>query len=207
MLANRMVVAPGVTLWPGALDAVAQAALVGEVFQRVEAAPFYRPVMPGSGKAFSVEETNFGSLGWYSDRGGYRYVERHPVTGAPWPAIPPVLLDLWTAATEGAAAPECCLVNLYRGGARMGPHQDRDEAALDVPVVSLSLGDEAVFRIGDTTRKGKTQSLRLRSGDVLAFGGPARLAFHGIDRVLEGTSSVVPGGGRLNLTLRRVRPV
>ncbi len=174
---------------------------------RAEAAPFYRPVMPGSGKAFSVEETNFGSLGWYSDRGGYRYVERHPVTGAPWPAIPPVLLDLWQAVTEGAAPSECCLVNLYRDGARMGLHQDRDEAALDVPVVSLSLGDEAVFRIGGTTRKGKTHSLRLRSGDVLAFGGPARLAFHGIDRVLAGTSSVVPGGGRLNLTLRRVRPV
>lgn len=206
MLDNRLVVAPGVTLWPGALDAVAQAALVGEVFQCAEATPFYRPVMPGSGKAFSVEETNFGSLGWYSDRGGYRYVERHPVTGARWPAIPPVLLELWTAATEGTAPPECCLVNLYRGGARMGLHQDRDEVALDVPVVSLSLGDEAVFRIGGTTRKGKTQSLRLRSGDVLAFGGPARLAFHGIDRVLEGTSSVVPGGGRLNLTLRRVRP-
>ena len=108
--------------------------------------------------------------------------------------------------TDGAVAPECCLVNIYRDGARMGLHQDRDELALDVPVVSVSLGDEAVFRIGGTSRKGKTQSLRLRSGDVLAFGGPARLAFHGIDRVLDGTSRAVPGGGRLNLTLRRVTP-
>lgn len=203
--ANRLDVAPGVTVWPEALDAAAQAALVGDVFRRAEAAPFYQPVMPGSGKPFSVEETNFGSLGWISDRGGYRYVEHHPVTEAPWPAMPPVLLDLWQAVTMGAAAPECCLVNLYRAGARMGLHQDRDEAALDVPVVSVSLGDEAVFRIGGTTRKGRTQSLRLRSGDVLAFGGPARLAFHGIDRVLAGRSALVPGGGRLNLTLRRVR--
>lgn len=203
-LANRLEVAPGVVLWPEALDADAQAELVEAVFAGAEDAPFYKPVMPGSGKAFSVEETNFGSLGWFSDRAGYRYVDRHPVTGSAWPLIPPLLLDLWTQVTEGAAAPECCLVNLYRAGARMGLHQDRDEAALDVPVVSVSLGDEAVFRIGGTSRKGKTQSLRLRSGDVLSFGGSARLAFHGIDRVLAGTSRLVPGGGRINLTLRRV---
>jgi alkylated DNA repair protein (DNA oxidative demethylase) len=203
-IAGRVEIAPGVQLWPEALDRAEQAALVGDVFQRVELAPFYRPVMPGSGKAFSVQESNFGSLGWFSDRAGYRYVERHPVTGACWPAIPPVLREIWDAVTGGARGPECCLVNLYGEGARMGLHQDRDEAALDVPVVSLSLGDEAVFRIGGTARKSKTQSVRLRSGDVLMFGGPARLAFHGIDRVLAGTSTLVPGGGRLNLTLRRV---
>ena len=184
----------------------AQAGLVEDVFARLATAPFYRPTMPRSGKPFSVEETNFGSLGWCSDSGGYRYEVRHPITDAPWPDIPPTLLALWGRATAGAPPPECCLVNLYRQGARMGLHQDKDEAALDVPVVSVSLGDEAVFRIGGTVRKGTTQSLRLRSGDVLAFGGPARLAFHGIDRVVEGTSTLVPGGGRLNLTLRRVTP-
>lgn len=205
-LTNRLQVAPGVSLWPAALGSAAQAVLVEDVFARVATAPFYRPTMPGSGKPFSVEETNFGSLGWYSDPRGYRYELRHPVTHAPWPDIPPALIALWEAATDGAPAPECCLVNLYRAGARMGAHQDRDEVALDVPVVSVSLGDEAVFRIGGTTRKGPTQSLRLRSGDVLAFGGPARLAFHGIDRVLAGTSGLIPGGGRLNLTLRRVTP-
>lgn len=203
-LANRLDIAPGVVLWPAALDGPTQAALIADVFVRAETAPFYRPTMPGSGKPFSVEETNFGPLGWVSDRAGYRYVGRHPSTGTPWPAMPPLLLDVWEAATGRARAAECCLVNLYRGGARMGLHQDRDEAALDVPVVSVSLGDEAVFRIGGETRRSKSRSLRLKSGDVLAFGGPARLAFHGIDRVLAGSSPAVPGGGRLNLTLRRV---
>jgi alkylated DNA repair protein (DNA oxidative demethylase) len=160
--------------------------------------------MPGSGKQFSAEETNFGPLGWVSDRSGYRYEVRHPVLGTPWPSIPPMLLELWEAATEGAAAPECCRVNLYREGARMGLHQDRDEQALDVPVVSVSLGDEALFRIGGRSRKDPTQSLRLRSGEVLAFGGVARLSYHGIDRIVPGTSRLVPGGGRINLTLRRV---
>lgn len=162
--------------------------------------------MPVSGRPFSVEETNFGPFGWFSDKAGYRYVPHHPITARPWPDIPPLLLALWKAAT-GAPSPECCLVNLYRGQARMGLHQDRDEAALDIPVVSVSLGDEAIFRIGGTKRKGMTQSFRLQSGDMLAFGGSARLAFHGIDRVIAGTSRLVPGGGRLNLTLRRVTPV
>ena len=206
-LTKRLTVAPGVSLWPGALDAQTQAALIEDVFARAATAPFYRPTMPGSGKPFSVEETNFGSLGWFSDRSGYRYEPHHPQTGAPWPDIPPMLLEIWDAATGAAPPPECCLVNLYRAGARMGLHQDRDEAALGVPVVSISLGDDARFRLGGTTRKGATQSLRLQSGDVLAFGGPARLAFHGIDRVLSGTSGALPGGGRLNLTLRRVTPV
>lgn len=204
-LPKPLAVAPGVLFWSQALDWEAQAALLADVLARAEAAPFYRPTMPGSGKAFSVEETNLGTLGWVSDARGYRYEARHPVTGEAWPAMPDTLLELWAAATGQAPAPECCLVNLYRGGARMGLHQDRNEAAMDVPVVSVSLGDEAVFRIGGTVRKGPTRSLRLRSGDVLAFGGPARLAFHGIDRVVPGTSGLLPGGGRLNLTLRRVR--
>jgi DNA oxidative demethylase len=121
-----------------------------------------------------------------------------------WPAIPDQLIGLGHEATDYPDPPECCLVNLYREGARMGLHQDRDEAALDAPVLSLSLGDDALFRIGGTSRRAPTQSLSLRSGDLLMFGGPARLAFHGIDRVAAGTSLLVPGGGRLNLTLRRV---
>jgi len=192
-----------VSLWHGALGSEEQSALVAEVFRLAARAPFYRPAMPGSGKPFSVEETNFGPLGWISDIAGYRYAPRHPYTDESWPAIPRALLDLWNAATGYPAPPECCLVNLYREGARMGLHQDKDEAALEAPVLSVSLGDEAVFRIGSTSRRGPTRSLRLRSGDLLVFGGPARLAFHGIDRVLAGSSSLVPGGGRINLTLRR----
>jgi alkylated DNA repair protein (DNA oxidative demethylase) len=194
-------IAPGVTLWRGRLDRAAQEALLADMLSR--AAPFYRPVMPGSGKPFSVEETNFGSLGWYSDRDGYRYTPVDPATKRSWPAIPRALLELWDETTRYPAPPECCLVNLYRSGARMGLHQDRDEAA-DAPVLSVSLGDAALFRIGGTTRKGPTRSVQLVSGDVLAFGGPARRAYHGIDRVIPSSSTAVPGGGRINLTLRRV---
>jgi alkylated DNA repair protein (DNA oxidative demethylase) len=194
----------GVFLWPGALEAEAQADLLAELLAKIEFAPFYKPVMPGSGKAFSVEETNFGVLGWISDRRGYRYEPTHPVTKQAWPAIPQTLLDLWSEATGYDAPPECCLINLYRGPAKMGLHQDRDEAALSAPVLSVSLGDDAMFRIGGTSREGTTRSVKLTSGDVLTFGGPARLAYHGIDRVLAGTSRLIPGGGRINLTLRRV---
>jgi len=197
-------VAPGVTLWPGLLSPSAQRALVQEAFARAEDAPFYRPVMPRSGKPFSVLETNFGRLGWYSDIGGYRYTESHPQTRAAWPSIPEQLLELWRVVAPDAPEPECCLVNLYREGARMGLHQDRDEEDRDAPVVSVSLGDEALFRIGGLKRKDPTLAVKLASGDVITFGGPARLAFHGIDRVVFGTSEVVPGGGRLNFTLRRV---
>ena len=204
MLANRLDVADGVVLWPAAFDDAAQAALADTILALANDAPFYRPTMPGSGKIFSVEETNFGSLGWISDKAGYRYEPHHPQTGKPWPAIPQMLLNLWNDTTHYKAPPQCCLVNLYREGAKMGLHQDRDEAALDAPVLSVSLGDDALFRIGGTTRSGKTRSVKLTSGDVLMFGGPARLAFHGIDRTLPGTSRLIPGGGRINLTLRRV---
>ena len=204
-LPAKLDIADGVVLWPEAFDAEAQRALISEISAKIEEAPFYKPAMPGSGKPFSVEETNFGELGWISDRSGYRYEAAHPVTRKAWPAIPQTLLDLWAATTGQAAPPQCCLVNLYREGAKMGLHQDKDEAALNAPVLSVSLGDDAVFRIGGTSRKSATKSVKLRSGDVLLFGGPARLAYHGIDRVTSGTSRLIPGGGRINLTLRRVR--
>ena len=198
-------VAQGVVLWPGRLSADEQQALVNDVLARVEEAPFYRATMPKSGAPMSVEMTNFGHLGWMSDKdGGYRYQPFHPVTGRPWPAIPDTLLTLWRETTAYPAPPEACLVNLYRDGARMGLHRDQDEAATDAPVLSVSLGDEALFRCGGLSRKDPTRSLSLSSGDVLMFGGPARLAFHGVDRIRPGSSRLVPGGGRINLTLRRV---
>lgn len=206
VLPKPLEIADGVVMWPGALDADAQRALIDEIFAKEKDAPFYRPTMPGSGKAFSVEETNFGSLDWIADKNGYRYEARHPQTGNAWPAIPESLLDLWDATARYTAPPQCCLINLYREGAKMGLHQDKDEAALNAPVLSVSLGDDALFRIGGTARKGATRSVKLRSGDVLMFGGPARLAYHGIDRTLPGTSRLVPGGGRINLTLRRITP-
>jgi DNA oxidative demethylase len=162
-------------------------------------------VMPGTGKAFSAQESNFGPLGWVADKTGYRYQPTHPVTGQAWPAIPPVLRGLWDeiAPQYGfSGMPGCCLVNFYDASARMGLHQDRDEGDLEAPVIGISLGDSALFRIGGTARGGKTVSLELASGDVMAFGGPARLAFHGIDRIRPGTSRLL--SGRLSLTLRHV---
>jgi alkylated DNA repair protein (DNA oxidative demethylase) len=191
-------------LWPGYLEHAAQAAMIAEISVRIASAPFYRPRMPRSGKFFSVEETNFGPLGWFSDERGYRYEPMHPVTKASWPDIPESLLQLWRAVGAYPAPPECCLINLYREGARMGLHQDRDEEALDAPVVSVSLGDSAVFRIGGTARRETTKSITLRSGDVVVFGGAARLAYHGIDRVIPDAAPLIKGGGRINLTLRRV---
>jgi len=194
---------PGFRLWPGALQDAEQAELAEQVFTAIEAAPLYRPVTPG-GRAFSVRMTNLGPLGWVSDRAGYRYQPTHPETGAPWPSIPPLLLDLWDRLTGWPAPPDACLVNLYRAGAKMGLHQDRDEQDHGAPVLSVSLGDTAMFRIGPP-QGGKTATVKLQSGDICALTGPARLARHGIDRVLEGSSRLIPGGGRLNLTLRRAR--
>jgi DNA oxidative demethylase len=195
----------GFRLFPAALGLDAQAALLAEVLARVESAPFYRPVTPG-GKAMSVEMTNFGALGWVTDARGYRYQSVHPDTGAPWPDIPSALLGLWSEVTGASAPPDACLVNLYRQGARMGLHQDKDEADFAYPVLSVSLGDTAVFRLGGLSRGDPTASVRLASGDVCVLAGPARLAHHGIDRVLSGSSRLIPGGGRINLTLRRAGP-
>ena len=204
-MSNQLTVAPGVTLWPVRLDTAAQKALLGEVLAGIAQAPFFDPTMPRTGKKFSVRMTNFGSLGWVSDMAkGYRYEEVHPLTAQPWPPIPDALLKLWDETTRYAAPPEACLVNYYAEGARMGLHRDQDEPAVDAPVLSVSLGDSAYFRFGTADLKGETRRLKLSSGDVLTFGGPARLMHHGIDRILPGTSTLIPGGGRINLTLRRV---
>lgn len=200
-----MELVPGVILWPGRLMPQQQAALVADILARTAGAPFFHPTMPGTGKPFSVEMTNFGTMGWVSDQAhGYRYESRHPTTLAPWPDIPAALLQLWAATTRYQALPEACLVNLYRAGARMGLHRDEDEEAVGAPVLSVSLGDTAVFRFGSSERRGPTRTVKLASGDVLMFGGPARLMYHGIDRIRTGSSLLIPGGGRINLTLRRV---
>ena len=201
---TRLAVAPGVVHWPGYLTAEAQAALVAELREAARQAPFFSPRMPKTGKPFSVRMTNLGTLGWVSDIDGYRYQPLHPETGEPWPALPAMLLDAWNALSGYPHPPEACLVNFYEASAKMGLHQDRDEQDFDAPVLSLSLGDTAVFRIGGTVRGGKTVSLKLSSGDALLFGGEARLAYHGIDRILAGSSALLPQGGRINLTLRRV---
>lgn len=194
----------GFRLVPGALDPSAQARLVAIVTQALDDAPLYRPFTP-RGKPMSVEQSSFGALGWVTDGAGYRYEPSHPGTGRPWPALPQALLDLW-ARHAGAAPgvwPDSCLINLYRDEARMGLHRDMDEADLSAPVLSVSLGDTAVFRLGGAARSDPTRTVRLSSGDVCVLGGAARNAFHGVDRILPGSSRLVPGGGRINLTLRR----
>ena len=204
-MVTRLAVAPGVDLWREKFSPPQQKALLDDVLERLKDAPLYRPVMPGTGKPFSVEESSFGTLGGVADKTGYRYQPVHPVTRKAWPAIPPALLDLWSQINDGPA-PESCLVNFYRPGAKMGLHQDRDEKDTSAAVIGVSLGDTALFRIGGPARGGKTASVALASGDVIVFGGPARLAYHGIDRIKPGTSRLLPGGGRLSLTLRRVSP-
>jgi len=146
-----------------------------------------------------------GLLGWVSDQNGYRYQELHPATDRPWPAIPEPILDIWQEVSGYPHEPEACLVNFYKDKARMGLHRDEDEKDMNAPVVSVSLGDSAVFRFGGTDRKDKTQSIRVHSGDVIVMGGAARLVYHGIDRTLPGTSTLLKDGGRINLTLRRVK--
>ena len=160
--------------------------------------------MPRTGKPFSVRMSNCGSLGWLSDRAGYRYQATHPVTGKPWPVIPEIALEAWRVLAEHPSPPQACLVNYYAPSARMALHQDRDEEDFSAPVLSLSLGDTALFRFGGSTRKGPTRSLKLHSGDAVILGGASRLAFHGIDRIFAGSSMLLDEGGRFNLTLRKV---
>lgn len=195
---------PGLFLYSGYYDRSTQADLRDMLRTIVDAAPLFQPVMPKTGKPLSVKMSNCGPLGWVADKAGYRYQETHPMTGAPWPDIPPELLKLWNAVAAEAPVPQACLINYYRSSAKMGLHQDRDEAMFTAPVVSVSLGDDCRFRTGTTERNGPTKSFKLHSGDVLVMGGESRLAFHGVDRIYPGTSTLLKAPGRINLTLRRV---
>lgn len=199
--------ADGFRLWPGLLGAAAQEALRDAVLVRLRAAPLFIPRMPKSGAPMRVRMSNCGPLGWVTDKErGYRYQPTHPETCQPWPDIPPMALELWSALAAYAAPPEACLINYYEPGARMGLHVDADEEAWDAPVLSISLGDTAIFRIGGALRSDPTRSVRLASGDVCMLAGASRRAYHGVDRILPGSSRLLPKGGRINLTLRRVTP-
>jgi alkylated DNA repair protein (DNA oxidative demethylase) len=195
----------GFRLLPGRLDTALQRQLTEEVEAALALAPPYRPETPG-GKPMSVRMSNFGPLGWVTDAAGYRYQDTHPITGARWPPIPRLLADLWAELGDPAVPADCCLVNLYDAASRMGLHRDNDESEFRFPVLSVSLGDTALFRLGGLRRADPTGQIRLASGDVCLLSGPARRAYHGVDRILAGSSSLVPGGGRINLTLRRAAP-
>lgn len=193
----------GFLLYRDFLDRSKQEAMVADLRAVAGEAPFLRP-MTAWGKPMSVQMTSAGRLGWVTDRRGYRYEPRHPGTGEAWPAIPDSTLAVWHAVSGTGRLPDSCLVNFYGEAARMGLHQDKDEGDFRFPVVSLSLGDEALFRMGGTKREERTESVWLRSGDVVVMGGAARLAYHGIDRIRFGSSTLLPQGGRINVTLRCV---
>lgn len=192
----------GFEIYSGLLDIAVQRTLLGAVRGIVAKAPFFRPDTP-NGKPMSVRMTAAGTYGWYADKKGYRYVPSHP-SGQPWPAIPTEVLGIWRDLTGLEQDPECCLINYYDATAKMGLHQDRDEKSFEWPVVSISLGDDGLFRMGNITRGGKTDSIWLRSGDVVVMANDARLAYHGVDKIRAGSSKLLPKGGRLNLTLRVV---
>jgi len=183
-----------------------QAALIEAVANGVRQAPFYQPTMPRTGTPLSVVMSNFGPLGWVTDKdGGYRYEALHPKNGQPWPQLPEALLKLWEDVADYPASPEACLINWYhKDKTSMGLHVDQDEHDVCAPVVSVSLGDPAMFRIGGPKRGGPTQGIKLFSGDVVVLGGEARLCHHGVSKVFFGESALVPRGGRINLTMRRV---
>ena len=192
----------GAKLYSGLLDPEGQRRVLDDLREVIAAAPLRHPETRW-GKKMSVAMTSAGRFGWISDRRGYRYEAQQP-SGSPWPTIPQSVLEVWAQVSGVDRAPECCLVNAYRDGARMGLHQDKDEADTTMPVVSLSLGDDALFRIGASTRGGPTESVWLSSGDVVVLGGSARMAYHGVDRIRPGSSRLLDEGGRINLTLRVV---
>ncbi|ULJ71515.1 alpha-ketoglutarate-dependent dioxygenase AlkB family protein [Rhizobium gallicum] len=197
----------GVRHFPEYLDRARQEACVEMIRGIVAEAPLFVPVMPSTGKPMSVRMSNCGPLGWVTDKErGYRYQSTHPVTGRPWPAMPDVLLDIWNDVSDCEKPPQACLINFYSNDARMGLHQDRDEQDLNAPVVSISLGNSCLFRIGGLSRTDRTQSVKLASGDIVVLGGEGRLCFHGVDRIYPATSTLLKNGGRINLTLRRVDP-
>jgi DNA oxidative demethylase len=196
---------PGLFYVPGYLDRAAQETLLADLRACLAEAPLYTAHMPKSGLPLSVQMSNCGELGWFTDRDkGYRYEALNPQTGRPWPPIPALAEQAWRELGHYPQPPQACLVNYYGPAAKMGLHQDRDEHALNAPVVSLSLGDTCLFRFGGCSRRDKTRTIKLQSGDAIVLGGEARLAFHGVDRIQPGSSTLLPEGGRFNLTLRRV---
>lgn len=203
-------IAPGAFHYPSFLDAAAQMALAEEIAKVIAAAPLYVATMPKTGAPMSVRMTNCGALGWVSDKeGGYRYEPRHPQTGNPWPAMPQRLLEFWNELAHYDKPPEACLVNVYGETARMGLHQDKDESDFAAPILSLSLGADCRFKLGGTRRGDRAKALALSSGDALVLSGPARMRYHGVDRILPTISAPLSDalaalGARVNLTLRRV---
>ena len=201
---RRLILDPGAVLLGGFALPV-DGHLLDAIATMAKTAPFRHLETPG-GRRMSVAMTNAGRLGWISDRRGYRYDPIDPLGGAPWPAMPQTFAALARNAATAAGfddfAPEACLINRYEPGAKLSLHQDRDERNLDQPIVSVSLGVDACFLWGGPTRAERPRRLALHHGDVVVWGGPARLTFHGIDSLAPSTHPVT-GALRYNLTFRR----
>ena len=196
--------APGAVLLGGFARPV-EAPLVAALHCVVEAAPFRHMLTPG-GRRMSVAMTNCGLVGWVSDRAGYRYDPLDPDSGRAWPRMPDVFRDLATQAAETAGftglAPDACLINRYEPGARLSLHQDKDEADFNAPIVSVSLGLPAVFQFGGMRRSNPVCRVALSHGDVVVWGGPSRLRYHGV-LPLEPGDDTLFGACRVNLTFRK----
>lgn len=192
---------------PGFLSAADVVVVIDEVRAVAKAAPFRTPTMP-NGNRFALKTTSAGAWGWWADAEGYRYVDRHPTTGEAWPAIPSALLSLFSRALADAGRPwfepDSLLVNHYGEGGGLGMHVDRSEDN-DLPIVSMSVGADALFVFGDEASKNIRGKFVLSSGDLLVQRGPARHAFHGVTKILPTLTSPLPGTQRLNLTFRRAR--
>lgn len=197
---------PGMKVLRGRLNRADQEAVLRSALKIAETAPFYTPTMR-DGTPFRVEITSAGDVGWTSDDRGFRYVRKHPGNETPWPVIPARIIWLAKAVSEEAGFrgfdPDTCLVNLYRKDGKLGIHRDDDERDKEAPIVSVSLGDSCVFRFGGTSKSDPFTNWTLLSGDIVVFGGPSRLAWHGVTKIMRGTSDLVPGGGRVNLTIRK----
>lgn len=196
--------APGAVVLGGFARSL-EAPLVVALQRVVEAAPFRHMLTPG-GRRMSVAMTNCGAAGWVSDHAGYRYDPRDPESGRPWPPVPDVFRDLAAQAAERAGfagfAPDACLINRYEPGARLSLHQDRDEQAFDAPIVSVSLGLPAVFQFGGMRRGDAVRRVPLSHGDVVVWGGPSRLRYHGVMPLEAGHHPLI-GACRINLTFRQ----
>jgi alkylated DNA repair protein (DNA oxidative demethylase) len=197
-------IAPG-AMWFHGLALSVEKQLLADVERVVAAAPFRHMLTPG-GRRMSVAMTNCGTLGWVTDQSGYRYDSRDPTTGEPWPPMPATFTELAATAADRAGfsrfVPDSCLINRYEPGTRLSLHQDKDEHEFDAPIVSVSLGLPAVFLFGGLRRADTPQRLLLEHGDVVVWGGPARLRYHGIHRLEDGRHPVV-GPYRINLTFRK----
>jgi len=201
---SRELMAEGAVLLRGLAKPV-EAELMADLREIVGQAPFRHMLTPG-GHRMSVAMTNCGSVGWVTDRSGYRYDANDPETGKPWPAMPRSFRELARQAASragfGGFLPDACLINRYQPGARMSLHQDKDEDDFSAPIVSVSLGLPAIFLFGGLKRSDKPRRFRLQHGDIAVWGGPARLRFHGVAPLADGEHALL-GRQRINLTFRK----